>query len=168
MPKENVFKPIDYAETTTNTNERKVIPSTPYETVKLFREKPEEELIRNLMSWMEKKEVPTFEILTIQWESNDKLYIIEKGSFKLIKDGKETEIEINEPTIIWESTFLKFLEGNSNFPANATVEVKWTYYEISFKKLKEELDKSTDKAQILEMFRRLENNRKWKTKPVLK
>ena len=59
---------------------------------------------------MEGKNTKEYKRLINQWEKNDTFYIFVEGSkFKLIKDGKETEISLDKNTIIWETTLLQYL-----------------------------------------------------------
>ena len=76
-------------------------------------------IIADLKSVMEEKEaIKEYKELTKQWAENDTLYIIPAWTkFKLIKDWKETEIEVSKDSINWESTFLAYLEGKK-IPAN--------------------------------------------------
>jgi len=124
-------------------------------------------IIADLKSVMEEKEaIKEYKELTKQWAENDTLYIIPAWTkFKLIKDWKETEIEVSKDSINWESTFLAYLEGKK-IPANASTQVLWKYFEISFDKLKNELQKNGKIKLIKRFFQELENKRKWKTEIV--
>ena len=117
---------------------------------------------------MEEKESHQLTRIINQWQKNDTFYILDKWSeFKLIKDGIETMIKLDKPSIMGETTLLQYLNGQKT-SATASVEVKGKYYQISFKnftKKFEKLDKNEQKA-IIELLKELEEKRKGKTKPV--
>ena len=130
------------------------------------------DIIGFLKKLMEEKEsLDKFEKITIQWQTNNKLYVVPAWTeIKLLKDWKQTVFETNEDTIIGESTFLAYLD-NQSIPANATVEIKWKYYEIPFDKLKEALSEEQNtefKENLIRFLKELEEKRKGKTEPVVR
>ena len=140
------------------------------DNTELFETLSENQIVDILsnLPWIEEKETPMYLVLTEQWEVNDKLFIaLDNTKLKLIKDWVESEITLDKRSIIWESTFLKFLENEEQL-ANAFILIKWKYLQISFSKLKQELDKLDDEVrnQIIYYFKELENKRKWKTEQV--
>ena len=117
----------------------------------------------------EEKETANFERITEQGESNYVLYIVEQWSkLKLIKDWKESIIDLPVDSVIWESTFLQYLKWEEVTSANASVEIQWKYLQISFDNFKKELNNLSKEEQgiIISYFRELENMRKGKTKQV--
>ncbi len=126
-----------------------------------------EDIIKKL--GFEQKETTNFEKVTEQWKSNYTLYIVEKWSkLKLIKDGKESIIDLPVDSIIWESTFLQYLKWEKITNANASVEIQWKYLQISFEKIKFKLKTGSEKKEktVISYFKEIENQRRWKTKQV--
>jgi len=117
----------------------------------------------------EQKETSNFERITEQWKDNYILYIVEQWSnLKLIKDWKESIIELPVESVIWESTFLQYFNWEKITSANASVEIKWKYLQVSFKNFITKFDKLSKEEQkkVISYFKELENQRKWKTKQV--
>lgn len=119
---------------------------------------------------MKEKVSENFERKIEQGWKNVALYIFAKWSeFKLVKDWKETVISLSDDSVIGETTLLQYLDLKET-KATASVEIKWKYYEISFKEFKNKFDNlpDKDKEALISFLKELENKRKWKTKVVEK
>ena len=118
---------------------------------------------------MDEKNTSEYKRLINQWEENDTFYIfVESSKFKLIKDGKETEISLDKNTIIWETTLLQYLNWKKT-SATASIDIKWKYYQISFEKFKKKFQTLSKEEQnkIISKLKEIESKRIWKTKPIL-
>jgi len=161
IPEEFDLINFDYSWFNTNSNSTS-------DLLESFEKDPISTLVKNFS--MEQKETSDFEKIISQWETNDTFYIFPaKTTFKLLKDGNETEITLNEPTIIWETTLLQYLNWQKT-SASASIEVKWKYYQISFEDFRKQFEKlSSQEQKIIKIyFKELENKRKGKTEVVVK
>ena len=154
-------------ETPEFTNKNKTLANNKPELIETLQKNTLEE-IKKIFNF-EEKETANFERITEQGKSNYVLYIVEQWSkLKLIKDWKESIIDLPVDSVIWESTFLQYLKWEEVTNANASVEIQWKYLQISFDKFKQELDNFSKEEQgiIISYFKELENMRKGKTKQV--
>ena len=154
-------------ETPEFTNKNKTLANNKPELIETLQKNTLEE-IKKIFNF-EEKETANFERITEQGKSNYVLYIVEQWSkLKLIKDWKESIINLPVDSVIWESTFLQYLKWEEVTNANASVEIQWKYLQISFDNFKKELNSLPREEQgiIISYFRELENMRKGKTKQV--
>jgi len=98
--------------------------------------------------------------LTYKWKENNKLYFLKKWTI-IKKNGVKFTLENDE--LIWENTFLQYINWIKTTKANASIEVvNWKMIEIDFEKIKEFLNKNnldiSKLQEVLEKIAKLREN----------